>query len=317
MNGVNIISMGYALPEKVVTNDDLSKIMDTNDEWISSRTGIKQRRYCVEETCTTLAVEAATKALNKAEKEYGLDKNEIGTVVVATTTAEDAFPNTACQVQKALGLSKEVMSFDMGAACSGFVYGLNVCRGLLLAGQKKYALLIGSEHLSRIMDFTDRGSCILFGDGAAAAIIELSDKPFYHRAWSDGDTVDTALSCKGICYNDAKTKMNGTAVFKFAVRVLKQSVDAVLKDAGLTVDDVDYVVCHQANERIIDTVKKKYPGNEDKFFVNITNYANTSAASIPLALCEMQEKGMLKEGMKIVVTGFGAGFTWSSALITI
>lgn len=316
MKGIKIVSLGMSLPKKVVTNDDLSKIVDTNDEWIKTRTGISERRYCEEETCTSLAIEAARIALERAE-EKGIDKNDIGTVCVATTTAEDAFPNTACQIQKTLGLSKEVMSFDMGAACSGFVYGLNVVRGLLLAGQKKYALLVGAEHLSRIMDFTDRGSCILFGDGAAAAIITLSDTEFYHRAWSDGDTVDPVLSCKGICYNDAKTKMNGSAVFKFAVTVLRKSVETVLKDAGLTIDDVDYIVCHQANERIIDSVRKKYPGNEDKFFVNIHKYANTSAASIPIALTELMEAGKLKEGMKVVVTGFGAGLTWSSALFTV
>jgi 3-oxoacyl-[acyl-carrier-protein] synthase-3 len=209
------------------------------------------------------------------------------------------------------------MAFDMTAACTGFVYGLNVSRGLLMAGSKKYVLLIGAEQLSRILDYTDRASCVLFGDGAGAALLTLSDELFVHRAWSDGDADKEALSCFGVGNDGAKLKMDGKMVFRFAVKALKQGIDAVLSDAGLSAGEVDYIVCHQANERIIESVRKKYDVPAEKFYVNIERYANTSAASIPIALDEMYEKGMLKSGMKIVCVGFGAGFTWSGALLTI
>lgn len=313
MQGIHIVATGRALPAKIVTNDDLSQIMDTSDEWIRSRTGIGQRHQCETETCASLAIEAAKAAVEKA----GIEIEQIGAVIVATTTADYAFPNTACLVQKALGLSNEVMAFDMTAACTGFVYGLNVCRGLLLGSNKKYALLIGAEQLSRILDYSDRSSCVLFGDGAGAAVLTLSDDLFVHRAWADGDADKEALSCLGPGNDGAHLMMEGKLVFRFAVKALRQGIDAVLADAGLTIEDVDYIVCHQANERIIESVRKKYDVSADKFYVNIEKYANTSAASIPIALDEMFEKGMLKPGMKVVCVGFGAGFTWSGTLITI
>lgn len=313
MQGIHIVATGRALPAKIVTNDDLSRIMDTSDEWIRSRTGIGQRYQCETETCAGLAVEAARIALEKS----GIEKEEVGAVIVATTTADYAFPNTACLVQKALGLTKEVMAFDMTAACTGFVYGLNVSRGLLLASNKKYVILIGAEQLSRILDYSDRSSCVLFGDGAAAAVLTLSDDLFVHKAWSDGDDNKEALSCLGAGNDSARLFMDGKLVFRFAVRALRQGIDEVLAEAGLTIDGIDYVVCHQANERIIESVRKKYSGAEEKFYVNIEKYANTSAASIPIALDEMFEKGLLKSGMKVLCVGFGAGFTWSGALFTV
>lgn len=327
MQGLHIVATGRAVPKKIVTNDDLSKIVDTSHEWIQTRTGICQRHICEEETTTTLATEAANKALAKAMEVEGITTEDIALVVVASVTPEYSFPSTACLLQKELGLSKETMSFDLGAACSGFIYGLEVCRSLLMAkqmqaenldhacGNKKYALLVGAEHLSRILDFNDRSSCILFGDGAAAAILRLDDSLYAHRAWSDGDK--EVLYCKGIGYEDNKLKMQGQEVFKFAVRVLRQGLDTILADANLTIDDVDYVICHQANKRIIEHVMKKYKGQEHKFYTNIEHYANTSGASIAIALDEMMEKGMLQKGMKVALVGFGAGFTWSSAVITI
>ncbi len=311
MQGIHIVAMGTALPRKVVTNDDLSKVVDTSDEWIQTRTGICRRYYCEEETGVTLAAEAAGKALERA----GIDRDEVGVIVVATSTAEYSFPSTACLVQKALGLPTEVIAFDVSAACTGFLYGLNICRGLLQNSRKKYALLIGSEQLSRLIDFKDRASCILFGDGAGAVVLELSNLPFYHRAWADGDAAP--LWGKGPGYDNAKIRMEGREVFKFAVRVLKQGIDTILEDSGMGMEDIDYVLCHQANKRIIEHVCKKYPGCEDKFYTNIENYGNTSAASIPILINEMTEKGLLKEGMKVIAVGFGAGFTWSSALLII
>ena len=315
MKGIHIVATGRAVPKKIVTNDDMSKIVDTSHEWIVTRTGICQRHICEEETCTTLAVEAAQKALKEAIQKEGIKPEDIKVVVVASVTSEYSFPSTACLVQQALGLSQDTMSFDIGAACSGFLYGLEVCRSLLMAQEGKYALLIGSEQLSRVLDFTERSSCILFGDGAGAAVLRLDDSLYAHRAWSDGNK--DVLYCKGAGQEEMKLRMEGQDVFKFAVRVLKQGLDTILTDGEITIEDVDYVVCHQANKRIIEHVMKKYLGHEQKFYMNIENYANTSGASIPIALDEMREEGLLQEGMKIVLVGFGAGLTWSSALITI
>lgn len=309
MQGIKIVATGRALPQKIVTNDDLSQLVDTNDEWIRTRTGICQRHFCEEETCESLAIEAAKKAVEKA----GIDKSEIGIVIVATATADHAFPSAACMVQKALELEKEVLSFDLSAACSGFLYGLGVCHSVLLNQKKKYALLIGSEQMSRILDMEDRSTCVLFGDGAAAAVLTLENQEFYHRAWSDGN--EEVLNCKGVGYEDQHLFMEGSKVFKFAVKVIAQGIEEILKASGKSIEEIDYVVCHQANERIIDHVSRKYEGV--KFYKNMERYANTSAASIPIALDEMYEKGMLKEGMQIICVGFGAGFTWSSALLTI
>ncbi|MDD6572674.1 MAG: ketoacyl-ACP synthase III [Thermoflexaceae bacterium] len=311
MQGIHIVATGKAVPARTVTNDDLSRTVDTSDEWIRTRTGIRQRHICEEETCVSLAADAAGEALLQA----GIDKEQIGYVVVATTTPDYAFPSVACMVQKKLELSSEVMAFDISAACSGFLYGLNICRSLLMTGKKKYALLIGSEQMSRITDFTDRSTCVLFGDGAGAVLLEADDSLFVHRAWSDGNS--EVLFCKGVGNPDAFIKMDGGQVFKFAVKVIKEGIDAVLLEAGLTMEDIDYVVCHQANERIIDHVSKKYGENKEKFFMNIAGYANTSAASIPIALDEMVKEQKLEKGMKIICVGFGAGFTWSSALLTI
>lgn len=313
MKGIHILATGRALPKRVVTNDDMSKIVDTSDEWIRERTGIASRYKCEEETCTTLAIEAAGKALKRS----GIDKKSVYAVIVATTTAETAFPSTACMVQKALELPDDVMAFDMSAACTGFVYGLNVCRGLLMCNPGKRIILVGSEQISRIVDYTDRQSCILFGDGAGAAVIESSNSDFYHRAWSDGDADMEALWCKGIGYDGAHLMMNGKKVFRFAVGAMQQGIDGVLEDARLKIDDIDYVVCHQANLRIIRNVMRNYDVPQEKFYVNIEKYANTSAASIAIALDEMYEKGMLRPGMKIICVGFGAGLTWSSALFTV
>lgn len=311
MQGIHIVATGRALPSKIVKNEDLSQIVDTSDEWIRTRTGIRQRYICEQETCQSLAIAAAKDALSHVD----IDWEEMGCIVVATTTADYAFPSVACMVQNALELSKEVMAFDLSAACSGFLYGLEVCRSLMLTHSKKYALLIGSEQLSRVTDYSDRSTCVLFGDGAGAAILQLSEGIFFHRAWADGNA--ESLSCKGVGYPKAYIRMDGSSVFKFAVKVIQEGIEAVLKDSKLAMNDIDYVICHQANRRIIEHVQRKYAGCEDKFYINIGNYANTSAASIPIALDEMREQGILRDGMKIICVGFGAGFTWSSILCTV
>ncbi|MGN0243514.1 MAG: beta-ketoacyl-ACP synthase III [Lachnospiraceae bacterium] len=311
MQGLQITATGRALPEKIVSNDDMSRLVDTSDEWIRTRTGIAQRYVCDEENCTSLAIAAGQQAISRS----GIKPSEVAAVVVATSTADYAFPSAACFVQKALGLPRDVMAFDLSAACSGFLYGLGVCRGLLMNSQKQYALLIGSEQMSRITDYTDRSTCVLFGDGAGAAVVTLSNQPFYYRAWSDG--AKEALYCPGVGQESSCISMEGNQVFRFAVKAIAEGIEQILKDAQMSMDEIDYVVCHQANRRIIEHVKKKYKGCRTEFYMNMEQYANTSAASIPIALDEMFEKGLLKAGMHIICVGFGAGFTWSSTLLTI
>lgn len=315
MNGIRIAGTGRAVPRRILTNDDLSRMVETSDEWIRTRTGIRERRICEGETTVSLAAEAAKNALEAVGENLQDVKNEIGVILVATTTPEYAFPSVACLVQKELGLSDEVMSFDISAACSGFLYGLDICRGLLANAKKRFALVIGSEQLSRITDYTDRGSCILFGDGAGAAVVELSDRLYVQRQWSRGDM--DALRCPGVGNDGAKLFMQGNKVFKFAVTALQQGVEQVLTDAGLTMEEIDHVICHQANLRIIEHVQKKYPEHAEKFYVNIDRYGNTSAASIPIAIDEMRRSGVLPSGNKVICIGFGAGFTWSAVLLEV
>lgn len=311
MKGIRIVSTGRALPIKILTNDDLSKIVDTTDEWITTRTGIKTRFISEDEKNFELATQAAKIAIEKAK----INVNEIGVIVVATVTPDDITPGCACLVQRELNMTNDVMAFDINAGCTGFLYGLKVCKGLLENSVKKYALLIGSEQLSRIVDYTDRTTCVLFGDGAGAAIIELSELENYHqRVWSEGNS--EALVCKGAGNNHSYLYMDGSAVFKFAVSAIQEGIDQILIDADLTMNDIDYVLCHQANERIIDFVKKKYKSSDDTFYMNLQKYGNTSAASIPMAMDEMMEKGLLGRGKRLICVGFGAGFTWSSALLT-
>lgn len=313
MQGIEIIATGRSLPVRSVTNQELSKIVDTSDQWIRTRTGIGSRYYCEEETTASMAIEAAKKAVQKAK----INKQEIGIVVVATTTPEYAFPSTACLVQQALELPEEVMAFDINAACAGFLYGLGIIAPMLQNSRKPYALVIGSEHLSKIVNYQDRGSCILFGDGAGAALIKKSEKDFYHKGYTRGNK--ECLYCNGLSSKkeDFYLHMEGNQVFRFAVSAIEEGIESVLKEAKLTMKEVDIVLCHQANGRIISHVEKKYKEYPALFYKNIEFYGNTSAASIPIALDEMGEKGLLKEGQKLLMVGFGAGFTWSSCLLTI
>ncbi len=311
MKGIHIVATGRAVPKKVVTNDDLSKFVDTNDEWITTRTGIRERHFSTDELNYELAAKAGKIAMEKAR----ILPTQIAGIIVATVTPDYIMPSTACMVQKKLGIPMDCMAFDINAACSGFIYGLRICKGLLENMEKPYMLLIGSEQMSKILDFTDRSTCVLFGDGAGAAIIELSEKhSYYQRTWSDGN--EEALTCLGPGKDNAKLLMDGKAVFRFAVNAVKEGIDAVLADADLDIEDIDFIVCHQANARIIEHVRKKYDLPQEMFFMNLQKYANTSAASIPIAIDEMIEQGMLKEGMKIICVGFGAGFTWTGALLT-
>ncbi|MCR5747378.1 MAG: ketoacyl-ACP synthase III [Lachnospiraceae bacterium] len=306
MKGIRIIATGRALPKKQISNDDMSKIVDTSDEWITARTGIKNRYRCEEESCLTLAAEAAKNAIDLA----GIPVSDIGVVVVATQTPDNIFPSVASMLQKELGLEENIAAFDISAACTGFLMGLGVARGMLEASSKRYGLVIGSEELSRIVDYTDRSTCVLFGDGAGAALIENADNDFVQKCWARADY--EALNCKGPGNNDAMLHMNGNRVFKFAVNALEQGIEEIFKEKNISMADLDFCICHQANERIIRHVMKKYPGYEDKFYINVNKYGNTSAASIPIALDELNRDGRLREGMKILCVAFGAGLVWSS-----
>lgn len=311
MKGIQIVSTGKALPEEIITNDDLSQIVDTNDEWITTRTGIKRRYRCGRDNTTSLAVRAAKEAVSRAD----INICGIDAVIVATSTADNAFPSTAAIVQKELGLKEAVLAFDLSSACTGFLHALNTGQALLNSTDYKYILLIGSEQMSKILDYTDRSTCVLFGDGAGAILVKAADNMYQQINYTRGNT--EVLTCKGIGEAESYVKMNGNAVFRFAVEVLKQGIDEILKKSDMAMADIDYVVCHQANERIINHVRKKYPGYEDKFYVNIAEYGNTSAASIPIALDELSKNGCLHEGMRVILAGFGAGLSWSCSLIEI
>ena len=227
MKGIQIVSTGKALPEEIITNDDLSRIVDTNDEWITTRTGIKKRYRCTQENTTSLAVRAAYEALEAS----GVDIAEIGAVIVATSTADNAFPSTAAIVQKELGLAENVLAFDLSSACTGFLHALNVGQALFNSTDYKYILLIGSEQMSKILDYTDRSTCVLFGDGAGAVLIKAADNMYRQINYTRGDT--DVLVCRGIGAQDAYVKMNGNAVFRFAVDVLKQGIDEILKKSDM------------------------------------------------------------------------------------
>lgn len=305
MNGLKIIATGYYPGEKVVTNQDFESQIDTSDEWITTRTGIKRRHFS-ENSSAILAVEAAFRAMKD------IDKSRIGLIICATMTPENATPSNACLVQEALGLNEQtVMCFDINAACSGFVYALEVAKALL-SNKDQYALIIGSEQLSRILDFQDRTTCILFGDGAGAVVVKASPQLFISYSDASGNPLPLLASYEK---EDPYLRMQGQEVFKFATKVVIKSIRHVLEEANLSLDEIDYVVCHQANLRIIQYVYKKLKCSPDKFFVNLDEFGNTSAASIPMALAQMNEQGLLKRKMKIICVGFGGGLTWGATLM--
>ena len=249
MKGIQIVSTGKALPEEIITNDDLSRIVDTNDEWITTRTGIKKRYRCTQENTTSLAVRAAYEAVEAS----GVDIAEIGAVIVATSTADNAFPSTAAIVQKELGLAENVLAFDLSSACTGFLHALNVGQALFNSTDYKYILLIGSEQMSKILDYTDRSTCVLFGDGAGAVLIKAADNMYRQINYTRGDT--DVLVCRGIGAQDAYVKMNGNAVFRFAVDVLKQGIDEILKKSDMLENTMKQLMI-----RIEDVLQRRSSG---------------------------------------------------------
>lgn len=312
--GVRIVGTGSALPSRVVTNDDLAQIVDTSDEWISTRTGIRSRCYCdadAGESHRTLVRDAAARALEAA----GIEPAEVGVCLVATFTPELATPSAACLVQHDLGLAEDTLCLDLNAACAGFVYGLHVAECLLAQTTQPYALVIGADTLSRVMDFTDRTTCVLFGDGAGAAVLKRSeDAPSLYAAWGSRGN-DEALWAPGLGANDPSyLHMDGRAVFRFATEVMPRVTEEVLALAGCTADDVDRFVYHQANKRIVDFAVKKLGLDPAKCAGNIDHTGNTSAGSVPILLDELVRAGELHAGDRVLMAGFGAGLTWAGCL---
>lgn len=322
MNNIYIKNYGAYAPERIVTNDMLAEIVDTSDEWIVQRTGISERRISEGEDTSSLAVKAVNKILEKEK----LDAKDIDLIVTATITPDNLTPSVACIIQKKIG-ADNAMAFDINAACSGFIYALQVAYSMMQMNEKfEKVLVIGSEVLSKIINWEDRSTCVLFGDGAGAVLLERAEREkvidFY--SYSEGKKGD-ALTCGGVDVINPFVKeesiknkyvtMNGREIFKFAVKSIINSVNTLLSRNELTIADIDYIVPHQANERIIEFTAEKLGISKNKVYKNLKYYGNTSSASIPIALNEMNDKGLLKEGMKLILVGFGGGLTVGSLLI--
>lgn len=321
MDNIIIGGMGAYTPSKIVTNDDLSLIVDTNDEWIAGRTGIKERRISQGEDTSQMATEASKHALKMAN----ISPLDIDLIVLATCTPDMFIPSTACIVQANIG-AKNALAFDISAACTGFIYGLNIAESLMKNNDFKHALVIGSENLSKVVNWEDRGTCVLFADGAGAAVLSKSKEDGIIKTicGSDGEKGEYITLGANDVVNpfyekkvekDKMLGMYGQEVFKFATSVIPHLIKDVLEKANLSIDDIDYIVPHQANTRIIDYAAKKLNISKDKFYMNIENYGNTSAASIPIALSHMQDKNLLKKNSKVILVGFGGGLTYGASLI--
>ncbi len=320
---VKILGTGSSVPERILTNGDLEKMVDTSDEWITTRTGIKERRIAEpQETTATFALQASRLALERA----GVSPEELDLIVVATVTPDMLFPATACLVQRDLG-AKKACGFDLEAGCTGFVYALAMAEKYLVAGGGEKALVVGAETLSKIVDWQDRATCVLFGDGAGAVVLGVTESPGILATYLGCDGQGASLlEIPGGCSRfpasfDTVTnrlhyiKMNGNEVFKFAVRVMEEASLEAAQRAGVSTEDVDLFIPHQANIRIINSAAKRLRIAEEKIFVNVQKYGNTSSASIPLALDEAYREGRVKEGDLLLLVGFGAGLTWGSAII--
>ena len=321
-----IVGTGCYLPEKILTNAELEKTLDTSDEWIRTRTGIRERRIArKDESSSTLGAHAAENALKSA----GMAPDELDMIIVCTSTPDVLYPSTACFVQKNIGASKAA-AYDISAVCSGFVFGLSIAEQYIKSGRYENVMVIGAEVNSRIMDWTDRKTCILFGDGAGAVILKRVEKEepigiLSSHIYSDGNHSDMLIVPGGIGREPVNReavdnkmyclKMAGQSTFKMAVKRMCEASRECLEFNGLSTDDVDVVIPHQANRRIIETVSEKLNMNIDKFVINIDKYGNTSAASIPIALHEAREAGRLQSGTLSLLTVLGAGITWGAAAI--
>ena len=313
-----IIGTGSYLPEKVSTNFDLEKIVDTSHDWIVSRSGIVERHFAADNELTSdLALQASLRAIESA----GIDANDIDLVIVATTSPDQIFPSTACILQDKLGIRNRGAAFDMQAVCGGFVYAMNTADLYIRGGQARTALVVGAEVLSRMLDWNDRTTCVLFGDGAGAVLLQASQSPgiISSKLHADGSHRDMLKAegniRDGKVQGDPFIKMEGQAVFKFAVKVLSEVVEELLEENHLKGSDVDWLVPHQANIRIMEATAKKLGLNMDKVIVTVATHGNTSAASIPLALDTAVRDGRIKPGQNILLEAVGGGFTWGAVLI--
>ena len=317
MTYARIVGTGSRLPDKVLTNKDLEALVETTDEWIVGRTGIRQRHVAAEgEFTSDLALAACRNALESA----GRDAADIDLIIVATSTPDMVFPSSACLLQAKLGVKKGA-AFDVQAVCSGFVYALGTADLFIRAGRHKRALVVGAEVFSRILDWKDRSTCVLFGDGAGAVVLEASDTPGILSSHLHADGSHAGILnvpghvCGGAVQGDPTLKMDGGAVFKLAVRVLEESAHEALEANGMKVADIDAYIPHQANVRIVSHVAKKLGLPEDKCIVTVDRHANTSAASIPLALDVAVRDGRVRPGHTVLLQGVGGGFTWGSVLL--
>jgi len=320
---ISITGVGAYAPDHVITNDDLSKLMDTSDEWIVERTGIRERRVAADDQALSdLALPAARDALEQA----GLDAGTVDLIIVATVTPDMAFPSAGAIIADELG-SPDAAAYDLSAGCTGFMYAVAQGYGMVAAGLARHALVVGGDVLSRILDWSDRGTAVLFGDGAGAVVIErVSEGGFLgFELGADGSGGSelflpaggsrTPASAETVAERKHFVQMNGREVFKFATRVLVSSAEKVLAECGKTVDDVDVYIPHQANVRIIEHAAEKLGIPRERIVINVERYGNTSSGSIPLALAEAQADGRLRDGALVLMTGMGAGLTWGSGLI--
>lgn len=323
MKSIGILGLGHCLPEKILTNNDLEKMVDTSDEWITTRTGIKERRIAgKDEPNSSLATGAARQAVANS----GIAAEDIELIIVATISPDSNFPSVACLVQKNIG-ARKAAAFDVSAACSGFLYALTTAKQFLASGMFKNALVIASEKITDLIDWNDRGTCVLFGDGAGACVLGAVDDghgiiaDFMHAQGEFGDLM--AVVSDGREPMDQKRElirlpyvvMQGKELFKVAVNSMALAVEEALKKAGLTLHDIDLVVPHQANDRIITAVAKKLEVPKERFFINIHKYGNMSAASIAVALYEAEEQGVLKKGDHVALVTFGAGLVSAANIV--
>ena len=323
---VGIIGTGSFLPERIITNKEMESIVDTTDEWIRTRTGIEERRVAdSDQAASDLGVEAARKALASA----GVSADDIDLIIVATLTPDYTFPSTACVVQERLGAGKAA-AFDLSAACSGFIYGVATGAQFIASGLYRYVLVIGSETITKILNWEDRATCVLFGDGAGACVLSAVDQGKGFKSFvlgSDGggghllsqpaSGSKYPISIDAINNRHNTLHMSGNEVFKFAVRTIGQASLEALDKAGMTIDDIDYFIPHQANIRIIEPAMERMGIPANKAFLNLHKYGNMSSASIPVALDEAIKQGVLQPGMTILLVGFGAGLTWGATVITL
>jgi 3-oxoacyl-[acyl-carrier-protein] synthase-3 len=314
-----IVGTGSYLPSRIVDNEEFARRLDTSDAWIRERTGIVRRHIADEKQASSdLALEASKRALDSA----GVKASEIDLIVVATSTPDYIFPSTACLLQAKLGI-KGCAAFDVQAVCTGFIYGLATADSFIRTGMNKKALVAGAEVFSRILDWNDRGTCVLFGDGAGAVVLSADSKPGIHasRLHADGSQVGM-LSVPGNVSNGKVIgspflQMNGQGVFKFAVKVLDESARETLAAAGMTLQDVDWLIPHQANVRILEATARKLGLPREKLVVTVDHHGNTSAASVPLALDEYVRAGKIRPGHRLLLQGVGGGFTWGSSMVTL